>query len=138
MDEFYNARDDETPVTLEFPIGGTNMKGEFEEHQQIRRHYYGTGLSIEEVQKVLLEEGFVDTSDEPEDTPKLNSETMDPLNPGVHEFRVVKDECWGFSSWENKPRTHIRIKLYFNDVDFDMGLDYEDCIITKLNLECGD
>jgi hypothetical protein len=139
MDEFYNAHEVETPVTLRYPIG-SNFGGKFEVVQQIRTQYAGTLLSINEVKAALLAEGFIDVTDEEPGVQKIDPETCDPINPGQHEFAIVTDTYWGNSSYGEEPRTYVEIKLYFTEETFeeDYGDNVEYGLTKKLKLNSED
>lgn len=139
MDEFYNAHEVETPVTLRYPTGST-FGGKFEVVQQIRTQYAGTLLSINEVKDALLAEGFIDITDEEPGVQKIDPATCDPYKPGQHEFAIRTDTHWGNSSYDEEPRTYVEINLYFTDEAFeeDYGDNVEYGLTKKLKMNCED
>lgn len=158
MDEFYVPTEEETPVTIVYPTGSIH-NGEFVSCIQTRTHYYGTPLSFEEIAEKLLEEGFIDKSDESNyDITSIDPLTCEPYDPGQHEFRICETEDWGFFADVSGVRPAIKIALYFNEIDLyhpddrsedfcetqecadthNVGWDYEQKIIRLLELNAGE
>lgn len=158
MDEFYVATEEETPVTIVFPTGAT-YSGKFHRCIHTRTHYYGTLLTIEEINKRLAKEYLINMSLLPERYEwGINPETDEPLTPHIHEYWIGETDDWGF--FANKPegvkRTTVKIMLYFKNselygddcincnstgdctTDHMDGWDYEDSIRELLELNDGD
>jgi hypothetical protein len=119
MSEFYSAKENETPVTVDFPTVGF-YEDEPPRHMiQTRRQYYGAELTVAEIVERLLGLGYIDRSDKEEDEYSLNMLTGDPLTPGQHEFWVGETIDFGspFGNIHNVPRVTVKVHLYFNELD---------------------
>jgi hypothetical protein len=134
MDEFYVATEDETPVTIVFPAGSV-YTGKFHMAQWTRTHYFGTLLTLKEINKRLADEYLINMSLLPEDYEwAINPETCEPFTPHIHEYWVGETEDWGF--FANKPedatRKAVRIRLYFKESE----LYGSDCITCNSSADC--